>query len=105
MNFGQPSRISKTLIDEISRVEPREIVLPEDFEDDLHKKLKKLPFCPYISWYPVWNFAKEKAYSVLTEHFGAVSLDGYGELTDLQIMSSGALLSFVTELKKDTFHT
>lgn len=88
------------LLDELFLIEPKEVVLPENIGEKYVKLIDKLLTRPSISYYPEWNFELEKAEGILNEHFETQTLDGFGELTDLEIQVSGALINYMSELKK-----
>jgi len=90
------------LIDELSRVNPREILINQSAE--LEQKLIgsiKQQFSPFITFYHEWAFDYRTAYNRLIQHFSVHSLDGYGcQHMRYGICAAGALLEYLTETQK-----
>ncbi len=111
------------LKDELERVEPKEILVPETGEESLlltelfgHSKKQEVKdkkqetlthgfwhsaskFC--ITYYPSQAFLYESAEHMLREHFKTASLSGFGCQGLLRgISAAGALLSYIQETQK-----
>jgi len=80
--------------DEAARVEPSEILIPEDVEPML--STKALPGKIHPTALKSADFKLKKAYGILSGHFGVADLNafGVGEFED-GIRAAGALLSYV----------
>ncbi|MFP4458348.1 MAG: DNA mismatch repair protein MutS [Candidatus Zixiibacteriota bacterium] len=91
---------TEELVDELSRIEPKEIVIPEDIDQRFIDIVEKLPNKPLLTYYPTWHFELNKARETMNEQFGTQSLDGFGNLTENEIRASGGLLIYLRELKK-----
>ncbi len=84
--------------DELARVAPVEILLPEN-TDDLpaewteHRMLTRRP---------AWAFGHDAATAALSKHFGTQSLDGFGfgEEDGPALQAAGAVLDYLTETQK-----
>jgi len=82
---------------ELDRLGPAEIVVPENVGGDWLASSISAP----ISRLDNYWFDYEVAHRVLTEHFGVVSLEGFGCASlPLAIMAAGAALSYLRENQK-----
>ncbi len=89
----------RSLIDEISRFEPREVLFPLSLKDNIHysETLKGLYSTPLEDWF----FDFVEAYRSLLEHFRVSSLDGFGcEGLRSAISAAGALLNYLKDTQK-----
>ncbi len=84
-----------TLLNEIDRVKPPEIILPESLELGF-----ELDTCT-VSRYDDYYFDYKNAYTTLINHFGVISLDGFGcgELK-AGITAAGAVISYLRDTQK-----
>ncbi|MFU8796686.1 MAG: DNA mismatch repair protein MutS, partial [Dehalococcoidia bacterium] len=81
---------------ELERLQPSEIVLPDDSEDDS-------PFPFTISRLDSYWFDLDIARETLLQHFAVVGLEGYGCAgLPLAVRAAGALVHYVNETQKDT---
>jgi DNA mismatch repair protein MutS len=86
------------LAEELSRIEPRECLWPEeqalDLWNQLRQNLGQVSFTPR----PVWTFEASSALQTLTEHFGVKTLEGFG-FSDSQIClrAAAAILHYLRE--------
>ncbi len=90
------------LLEELFRLDPKEILLPEYLKD--HKivnKLKEILPHVYISYERDHWFNYTKSEEIIKEHFKILTLDGFG-LIDMKaaIVASGALLRYVLKTQK-----
>lgn len=89
----------RSLEDELSRFEPKEVLFPESLRNDIHysELLKGFYHTPVDDWL----FDNSEAYRVLLKHFRVSSLDGFG-CGDLgpSISSAGALISYIENTQK-----
>ncbi len=87
--------------DEVSRFEPREIVLPAGLRENLH--YAEVLAGKYLTFQDDWSFDYPDAYSTLTNHFKVSSLDGFGcEGITAGISAAGALLDYLRITLKET---
>ncbi|MHC1611285.1 MAG: DNA mismatch repair protein MutS [Candidatus Methanospirareceae archaeon] len=84
-----------SLLNEVERVKPAEIILPESLELELG-----LDTCT-ISRYDDYYFDYKTAYTTLINHFGVISLDGFG-CRELKagITAAGAVISYLRDTQK-----
>ena len=88
--------------DEIYRFEPREILIPQSFKDNIYYKEALNTF--YTSLYEDWYFDHSEAYKALLSHLRVSSLDGYGcDGMSAAISAAGALISYLEDIQKETF--
>jgi DNA mismatch repair protein MutS len=82
-----------SLLNEVERVKPAEIILPDSLELELDT-------CT-ISRYDDYYFDYKNAYTTLINHFGVISLDGFG-CGDLKvgITAAGAVISYLRDTQK-----
>ncbi len=86
--------------DEVSRFEPREILLPESIKENIHYREALSGF--FVSAVEDWYFDYPEAYRTLLRHFRVSSLDGYGcEGLTSAISSAGALLGYLENTQKE----
>jgi len=83
------------LLNEIDRVKPAEIILPDSLELGF-----ELNTCT-VSRYDDYYFDYNNAYTTLINHFGVISLDGFGcgELK-AGITAAGAVISYLRDTQK-----
>lgn len=91
------------LLDEITRINPSECILPENLtfkEFELPQKLS-LDFNVMITSRADWEFSRETAYSKLITHFGTSSLEGFGcEDIGPSLSAAGALINYLDETQR-----
>jgi DNA mismatch repair protein MutS len=81
---------------ELARLQPSEVLIPEDADDYAH-----LPFT--ITRLDDYWFDLEIAGEALLQHFAVTSLEGYGcARLPLGIRAAGALIHYVKETQKET---
>ncbi len=96
-------RTSEALEDELGRVRPAEIVLPDDAPSRLGFDV---PPRATVNRHEGWAFQQEAAFFTLRDHFGTQSLDGFG-CAGLKagICAAGGLLHHVaTTLRRPVGH-
>jgi len=90
-------------IDEISRLDPAEIILPESFrhrEDDLYTSIDNVNGSALTS-VPNWTFEHDTAVDTLKDQFGTSLLDGFGIRDQTHgIRAAGALVEYLRETQK-----
>ncbi len=84
-----------SLLNEIDRVKPAEIILPDSLELGLELDTRT------VSRYDDYYFDYKNAYTTLINHFGVISLDGFGfgELK-VGIAAAGAVISYLRDTQK-----
>ncbi len=87
----------KALADELARLSPAELVIPED-----NNKINVEPTGKFtLSKYGDWNFDLKTAKRALCIQFGVTDLNGFGIADhDVCIMAAGGLLAYLTEMNK-----
>ncbi len=87
--------------DEITRIDPSEILIPDTEVSSFMKKvIEQFPGL-YVSRFDPWKFHTDYAIDVIKDHFKIASLQGMGlEGYSLGIGSAGALLSYLKQQKK-----
>jgi len=98
MATAMPIGSEQKLLDEVVRLAPAELVLPEDFK--LTRVVETVVGLK-ATIAPAWTFAQANAYKCLTDHFGTFNLEGFG-LRDGQaeVSVAGALLTYLLETQK-----
>lgn len=87
------------LEDELSRVEPKEVLFPHGLKNDIHYSELLKGF--YQTPVDDWLFEFSEAYRALLKHFKVSSLDGFGcEGMEPSISSAGALISYIETTQK-----
>ncbi|MFO7638920.1 MAG: DNA mismatch repair protein MutS [bacterium] len=84
------------LAEEIQKVEPRELLVPESWPED-----RELPGGIEVTRREDYYFTQDFAFDRLASHFGVASLDGFGvgELTEA-ICAAGAALDYLEQTQK-----
>jgi DNA mismatch repair protein MutS len=89
--------------DEVSRLDPAEIVLPETLLDDasgLAASLKAVTTAPLVPG-PAWTFETGVARQTLLEDLGVATLDGFGLASDSPAVSAaGAALAYARHTQR-----
>lgn len=93
------SKIPIELIDEVLKVDPKEILLPSNFEKDpVYKHLRNAFSTRQITYLDKINFHIEEAKERLLSKFKTRSLEGFGAENLLaSISAAGAILSYVQD--------
>jgi DNA mismatch repair protein MutS len=92
---------AENIEDEVSRFEPREIILPSSLRENLH--YAETLSGHYLTFQEDWSFDYADAYRTLTSHFRVSSLDGFGcEGITAGISAAGALLDYLKATLKET---
>lgn len=90
----------KQLFDELSRIQPKELLLPQKWMDHHPHFLEEIDrhFKPAIHIKEAWHFEHKHACDTLLRHFKISSLDGFG-LTGMiaGINAAGAILQYVQD--------
>jgi DNA mismatch repair protein MutS len=94
--FATTELPTERVMPELERLQPSEILIPEDAQD-----YAQLPFT--ISRLDDYWFDLEIAREALLEHFNVATLEGYGcARLPLAIKAAGALIHYVKETQKET---
>jgi DNA mismatch repair protein MutS len=87
------------LSEELDRMRPREILLPEDSPSPAGASVAD--FSPTETRLEDWIFSEEYGARVLREHFRVATLEGYGlEGQPLAVGAAGAILHYVRETQR-----
>lgn len=94
----------QTVLEEILSITPAELLVPAEWADDQPALLKDLEReMPKLTHSTVegWQFSRDYGYSLLKEHFGTLSLQGFGcENLLTGIAASGGILAYLKENQK-----
>ncbi len=93
------------LINDISRYEPKEIIIEEALFSDnkFYNSLRNISQSARISPYPTQHFMHYKAEEILKAHLNVTSLEGFGIKDAPQAVSSaGALMAYLKETQMTT---
>ncbi|MCL2188069.1 MAG: DNA mismatch repair protein MutS [Defluviitaleaceae bacterium] len=90
---------SQKMTDELTRIQPAEILLPENFP--LARVVENITGLKATAA-PLWTFTQANAFKCLTEHFYTLHLEGFGlSQNAAQIPAAGALLAYLAETQKN----
>ena len=99
--FTGPSAL-EDLLAEIERTEPKQLLVPDGFEERYPSLAREL-FISYpkiIDKVEPWTFGVANATATLKKRFGVESLDGFGlSDADLATSSAGAAMSYLADTK------
>jgi len=85
-------------LDEISRISPAELLIPEGFA--LTRIVENL-IGRKATIVPAWTFQPVNAEKCLTDHFGTIHLEGFGLKKNApEIPAAGALMAYLNETQK-----
>ncbi len=86
---------------EIEKVKPSEVIVSENFDENIKSEIKTRLPSVVISMVEILAFDRDLAYELLTEHFGVSSLKGLGcDDMDVGVSVAGAVLRYVKENQK-----
>ncbi|MEK6559398.1 MAG: DNA mismatch repair protein MutS, partial [Planctomycetota bacterium] len=88
------------LFDEFARLNPSELLLPEETVRNNTSFMERVRAeCDgIVTSRPDWEFSKDTAYRILTEHFGTTSLEGFGcEDLGPSLGAAGAVIQYLRE--------
>lgn len=96
------TRSRSAVRDELARIRPREILIPEDFDMHTDRTLLGAAFQQSrISPAPQTDFLPARGRSILLEQFGVRSLDSFGiRKAGAGVAAAGALIHYVRETQK-----
>jgi len=98
--FSVRSMKSERLIDEVLLINPKELLIPEDLPSEIFQSLKENMPEVRISYFEPWKYEHDFAVDNIKEHFNVQTLEGFGEISELEIRAAGALIAYFKELKK-----
>jgi DNA mismatch repair protein MutS len=91
---------TENIEDEVSRFEPKELLIPESIAENLHYQEALSGF--YITRIDDWLFDFSEAYRLLLKHFRVTSLEGYGcETLPSAVSAAGALVGYLENTQKE----
>jgi DNA mismatch repair protein MutS len=95
------------LEDELARIAPAEVLLPEDSTyvgGSLHKIPGANATGSLRTLRPAWSFGYDNAVKTLTRHFGTASLEGFGfgDGDGPAVRAAGAILDYLSETQKSS---
>ncbi|HHT9111280.1 MAG TPA: DNA mismatch repair protein MutS [Candidatus Brocadiaceae bacterium] len=91
------------LLNEFARLNPSEVLLPEETVRNNSAFIEKIrsEYNGMITSRPDWEFSRDTAYRVITEHFGITSLDGFGcEDVGPALGAAGAIIHYLKETQR-----
>jgi DNA mismatch repair protein MutS len=84
----------KNLTDELSRLSPKELIVPEDIQIELPNQIP-------VTKIESYKFDRDFALGVIKNHFGILKVDSFGFTEDSPaVCAIGALLSYIKENQK-----
>ena len=87
------------VVDEIARIHPTEILVPETMESNFREKISVF-YNPTFTEYETWRYEFPEAEDVLKKHFDVLSIEGFGlSGKNTAVCASAAILSYIKELK------
>ncbi len=95
--------VPQSLLDELGRLEPAEILLPESAQAGRHPLEAELRarLNAAITYRNSADFSAQRAAQLLREHFETSGLEGFGfEQVDASLQAAGGLLAYVRETQK-----
>jgi DNA mismatch repair protein MutS len=83
------------LASELARISPREILLPDNFPQELFSDWKD-----FLTLQPASIFEAKRAERLLKETYGVTSLAAFGDFAPCEVIACGALLDYVKLTQK-----
>ena len=88
------------IVDEIARIHPTEILVPETMESNFREKISVF-YNPAFTEYETWRYEFPEAEDTLKKHFDVLSLEGFGlSGKNTAVCASAAILSYIKDLKE-----
>jgi len=98
LKLREPRACEQKLLDELVRIAPAEIVLPENFP--ITRVVENITGLS-ATIAPAWTFHHANAKKALTQHFGTMHLEGFGIEDDAaEIPAAGALLAYLADTQR-----
>jgi len=86
----------KNLTDELNRLSPKELIIPEGMQIELPDTIP-------VTKIESYRFDRDFALELIKDHFGVLKIDAFGLAeTSPAVCAAGALLSYITENQKTT---
>ncbi|MBD3672415.1 MAG: DNA mismatch repair protein MutS [Planctomycetaceae bacterium] len=99
--FQATSVSPENLADELARLQPSELLIPEQMESDLIGSGSQIAGSALMTERPAWCFSQEECRRLLKEHFRAGTLEGFDIQDDSPaVTAAGVLLEYVQETQK-----
>lgn len=99
--FQATSLSPENLSDELARLQPSELLIPEQMESDLLGATGYSTGSGLVTERPAWCFSHEECQRSLKEHFQAGTLEGFDIQEDSPaVTAAGVLLEYVQETQK-----
>ena len=99
--FELVSCLRHELIDDLTRLEPAEILVSETALEAPWLRTLKGMVRSAVTTRPSWDFVPDQARGLLLEHFGTKTLGGFGvEDAAIEVAAAGALLAYLRETQK-----
>ena len=99
MATAMPTGDEQKLFDEIVRLAPRELLLPEEYK--LTRIIEQVAGLRATA-VPIWTYNQSTALKCLTGHFGTFNLEGFGiRDNSAEVCAAGALLAYLIETQKN----
>ncbi len=91
---------SSKVVDELVRIHPTEILIPEIMDEKIKDKINVF-YHPAFTEYETWPYEFLEAVEILKKHFEVVSLETFGiQEKALAVSASAAILSYLKDLKE-----
>ncbi len=96
--FAEDANLNE-IADELARLSPAECIIPDEAQQDSSPVAAVAHrHCGSVTHHRGWAFDRQTAHHALTEHFGTVSLEGFGcEEMDGGVAAAGALIDYLKE--------
>ncbi|HEX38179.1 MAG TPA: DNA mismatch repair protein MutS [Candidatus Cloacimonetes bacterium] len=87
------------VVDELSRIHPTEILIPENMDEKFKEKIQVF-YRPVFTVYETWPYEYLESLEILKNHFDVVSLEAFGvQNKSLAVSASAVILSYLKNLK------
>lgn len=98
--FSVTEVAKEQFLEEINKANPSELLISDDQAAVIENKLEKSQEY-FITKRDGWVFSRDYGYEILTNHFGTLSLKGFGcDDLDAGICAAGAILHYLKENQK-----
>ncbi|MEZ6056523.1 MAG: DNA mismatch repair protein MutS [Planctomycetaceae bacterium] len=101
---GRLLGLPAVVLDEIARLQPAEILIPEEASQDPTIAALIENGSSLLTRRPSWSFAENQARELLLRHFETTTLEGFdlGDEDSTGIIAAGALLEYVQETQRSS---
>jgi DNA mismatch repair protein MutS len=98
---GRGGEETSVLLDELTRIQPAECVVPENLMTHPHLSLLQTHLSTLLTERPAWSFGAKSSCERLLKHFQTQSLEGFDLDADSPaVIAAGALLEYVQETQR-----